>query len=267
MLWKEKTIDTVRPDFRKLNIIALVALSAAAAAIWSGLVGMWVFGIIGLAYVITLGWGVFDIGSQFFGETKWKGKGDAIAITFDDGPDPQHTTALLNMLAEEGVKAAFFVIGKKAEQHPELLKRMIDEGHVVGNHTFSHTHRFGMMTNESIRYEMRKCSDAVRNAIGRVPRYFRPPFGVMNPKIAQTVKAEELTIIGWDLRSRDGVGTSAKQILNRVLPRLPKATLLLFHDTNPNSLEAVREVIRICRDSGRPIVSLKELTGVNPYTD
>jgi len=257
----------VRPDFRKLNIIALLAVAVAGTVVALSMVGPWVFGIIGLAYVITLGWGVFDIGSQFFGETKWKGKGDAVAITFDDGPDPKHTPAMLDMLAEEGVKAAFFVIGKKAEKHPELLRRMVDEGHVVGNHTFSHTHSFGMMAEESVREEMRKGSDAVRDVIDRVPRYFRPPFGVMNPTIAKAVKAEDVTIIGWDLRSRDGVGTTAKQILNRVLPRLPKATLLLFHDTNPNSLEAVREVIRTCRSVGRAIVSVEELTGVSPYID
>lgn len=257
----------MRPDFRKLNIIALLTAAVAATVVALGMVGPWVIGVIALGYVITLGWGVFDIGSQFFTETVWKGKGDALAITFDDGPHPVHTPAILDMLKEEGVNATFFIIGKKAAQHPDLPRRMVDEGHAVGNHTLSHTHRFGMMSESGIREEMKQGSDAVRDIIGRVPRYFRPPFGVMNPTIAKAVKAEGVTIIGWDLRSRDGVGTSSKQILNRVLPRLPKATLLLFHDTNPNSLEAVREVIHACRKAGRPIVSVEELTGVKPYTD
>ncbi|MCF8257960.1 MAG: polysaccharide deacetylase family protein [Flavobacteriales bacterium] len=254
-------------NYRSLNVIALLLVLILIPAVVQGFVGAWVFVPLALGYVTVLGWGVFDIGSQFFVRTIWKGEKGKVSLTFDDGPHPVHTPEILEVLKEEGVKAAFFCIGKKAEAHPELVRLIVAEGHVVGNHTYLHTHRFGMLPVEKVREEMQRGKAVLKNIIGRTPRMFRPPFGVTNPKIARAVAAENDVIIGWDLRSRDGVARSEQQILDRVMPRLDKATLLLFHDTNPHSPEAVRKVIHRLRERGKEIVSLEELTGISPYTD
>lgn len=252
-------------NYRSLNVIALVLVLILAPAVVQGFVGAWVFIPVAFAYIVVLGWGVFDIGSQFFIRTVWKGDSNMVALTFDDGPHPIHTAQILNVLKEEGVKAAFFCIGRKAEEHPELVRQIMADGHIIGNHTYLHTHRFGMLSEKKVREEIRLGKNVLKDIIGRTPKYFRPPFGVMNPKIARAVATERDVIIGWDLRSRDGVARSEQQILNRVLPRLDKASLLLFHDTNPHSAEAVRKVIRHLRSKGKRIVSLDELTGVAPY--
>jgi peptidoglycan/xylan/chitin deacetylase (PgdA/CDA1 family) len=252
-------------NYRSLNVLALALVLILIPAVVQGYVGAWIFLPLAIGYIVTLGWGVFDIGSQFFVRTIHKGEQGKVALTFDDGPHPVHTLQILNVLKEEGVKASFFCIGKHAEKHPELLQRMMAEGHVIGNHTYSHTHRFGLFSEEKVLEEMQRGKAVLKSIIGRTPRFFRPPFGVMNPKIARAVAAERDIIIGWDLRSRDGVARSEKQILDRVMPRLDKATLLLFHDTNPHSAEAVRKVIQHLRGQGKEIVSLEELTGVAPY--
>lgn len=252
-------------NYRSLNLIALAILIGLIPAIGMGVVGAWALLPFAFGYVIILGWGVFDIGSQFFGKTHWKGNRDNVSITFDDGPHPIHTQQILKVLNEEGVKAAFFCIGRNAERHPELVKQIIAEGHVIGNHTYHHTHRFGMMSVQEVRNEMVLGKNALTRITGLQPRFFRSPFGVMNPKIMKAVKAEDDAIVGWDLRSRDGVARSEKQILDRVLPRLDRATLLLFHDTNPHTPEALRKVIRAIRESGREIVRVDELICQEPY--
>lgn len=254
-------------NIHRLNIIAIGALMITASAVAYGFVGAWAFVPLAVVYVVTVGWGVFDIGSQFFIRTVWNGPKGMVAFTFDDGPHPIHTPQILSVLEEEGVKAAFFCIGRHAELYPELLREMVAKGHVVGNHTYLHTHRLGMMPVDKVREEIRHGKEVIAQIIGLTPRMFRPPFGVVNPKIAKAVAAERDVIIGWDLRSRDGVARSEKHILDRVVPRLKSSSLLLFHDTNPHTPGALRKVIQLCRENGTEIVSLQQLTGIAPYVE
>ena len=238
-----------------------------ASAVAFGYLGAWALVPLALVYVITVGWGVFDIGSQFFIRTVWKGPKGKVTFTFDDGPHPIYTAQILNVLEEEGVQASFFCIGKHAEQYPEVLRQIDAQGHAIGNHTYLHTHRLGMMSVDKVRAEISHGKQVISEIIGKKPRMFRPPFGVVNPKIAKAVEAERDVIIGWDLRSRDGVARSEKQILSRVVPHLKGSSLLLFHDTNPHTAGALRTVIHICRENGTEIVSLQQLTGVAPYLE
>jgi len=254
-------------NIHKLNSIAAVALMITASAVALGYVGAWAFLPIVLGYVITMGWGVFDIGSQFFIRTVWKGPKGMVAFTFDDGPHPTYTPQILQVLEEEKVQATFFCIGRQAEQHPELIRAIAAKGHSIGNHTYQHTHRLGMMPAAKVQEEIRHGKRVIHAILGKTPRMFRPPFGVLNPKIAKAVAAERDVIIGWDLRSRDGVARSEKQILDRVVPRLKHASLLLFHDTNEHTPGALRKVIQLCRKNGTEIVSLQQLTGVIPYSE
>lgn len=254
-------------NIHKLNILALGAWTIAASAVAFGYVGAWAFWPLALGYVITLGWGVFDIGSQFFIRTVWKGPRGRVTFTFDDGPHPIYTPQILQVLEDEKVQATFFCIGKHAEQHPELIRAIAAKGHTIGNHTYQHTHLFGLMPTVKVREEIQHGKRVIHAILGKTPRMFRPPFGVLNPKIAQAVEAERDVIIGWDLRSRDGVARSEKQILNRVLPRLQSSTLLLFHDTNMHTPGALRQVIQLCRKNGTEIVSLQQLTGIIPYAE
>ncbi len=254
-------------NIHRLNIIAFGALLILASAVAFGYVGAWAFVPLALVYVITVGWGVFDIGSQFFIRTVWKGPKGQVTFTFDDGPHPIYTAQILNVLEEEGVQASFFCIGKHAEQYPELLRQIDAQGHAIGNHTYLHTHRLGIMSLAGVREEISHGKRVISQIIGKTPRMFRPPFGVVNPKIAKAVAVECDVIIGWDLRSRDGVACSEKQILNRVIPNLHRSSLLLFHDTNAHTAGALRKVIHLCRKNGTEIVSLQQLTGVAPYAE
>ncbi len=233
-----------------------------APAITLGFVTWKVLIFLILAYSITLGWGVFDIGSQFFIPTFWRGEKGTVSFTFDDGPDPEVTPKVLEVLREEGVKAAFFVIGRNAEKHPKLLKQIMDEGHVIGNHTYNHDYVFSKAAAEK---QVTEGQEAIEKIIGKKPAYFRPPFGVMTPEIASAIRKEKCTVIGWDIRSQDGRIRTKDATIKRISAHLEKSTVLLFHDTNPTTPDALREIIHLCRQNGMKIVSVPEQSGIEPY--
>lgn len=249
-------------SFSRLNILAFGLVLIVLPALVLGYASWHIIPMLLVIYFIILGWGVFDIGSQFFIKTYWKGSPGQVALTFDDGPHPEITPQVLDVLRDEQVKAAFFVIGKNAEKHPELVQRMVQEGHVVANHTYNHAYVF------SKRAAMKQVSEGqavIEHIIGKKTQYFRPPFGVLTPEIARAVQKQNCVIVGWDLRSRDGTIRSKEAILKRVVPRLKKATVLLFHDTNPVTPNVVQEIIHLCKNNGTKIVPLPTQINVEPY--
>lgn len=250
-------------NFQRLNILAFGLVLILIPANVLHFVPWWSLLLLFAVYSIVLGWGVFDIGSQFFMPSFWKGKQGEVSFTFDDGPHPDVTPKVLDVLREANVKAAFFVIGKNAEQHPELVRQIVDEGHVVGNHTYNHAYVFSKAAAEK---QVIEGQEVIEKIIGKKPAYFRPPFGVMNPKIANAVKKEKCAIVGWDLRSQDGRIRTKEATVKRVKAHLKKATVLLFHDTNPTTPKALREIIHLCNENGMKIVSLPEQSGIQPYS-
>jgi len=249
-------------NFQRLNILAIGFILILLPAISLGFISWKILLLLIVTYSITLGWGVFDIGSQFFIPTFWKGKKGEVSFTFDDGPDPEVTPKVLDVLREANVKAAFFVIGRIAEKHPELVRQMVSEGHAVGNHTYNHDYVFSKAAAEK---QVTEGQEVIEKIIGKKPKYFRPPFGVMTPEIASAIRKEKCAVIGWDLRSQDGRIRTKEATINRVKSHLKKSTVLLFHDTNPTTPDALREIIHLCKQNGMKIVSLPDQSGIEPY--
>jgi len=249
-------------NFQRLNILTFGLVLILVPAGVLGFISWQQMLLLIPVYLIILGWGVFDIGSQFFIPTFWKGKKGEVSFTFDDGPDPEVTPKVLDVLREANVKAAFFVIGRIAEKHPELVRQMVSEGHAVGNHTYNHDYVFSKAAAEK---QVTEGQEVIEKIIGKKPKYFRPPFGVMTPEIASAIRKEKCAVIGWDLRSQDGRIRTKEATINRVKSHLKKSTVLLFHDTNPTTPDALREIIHLCKQNGMKIVSLPDQSGIEPY--
>lgn len=249
-------------NFQRLNILTIGLVLILVPANFLHFIPWWYILLLMPVYFGILGWGVFDIGSQFFMPTFWRGKKGEVSFTFDDGPHPEVTPKVLDVLREANVKATFFVIGQNAQKNPELVQKIVDEGHVVGNHTYNHAYVFSKSAAEK---QVTQGQEVIQKIIDKKPAYFRPPFGVMNPKIADAVNKENNTIIGWDLRSQDGRIRTKEATVNRVKGHLNKSTVLLFHDTNPTTPDALREIIHLCKENGMKIVPLPEQSGVQPY--
>jgi len=175
------------------------------------------------------------------------------ALTFDDGPGP-YTAALLDLLAERGIVATFFVLGQNAERRPALIKRMLAEGHEVANHSYSHAN-MRRLKPEAQLLEMKKAQQ-VLHSLGAEARYFRPPYGGYTP--VTTAKAEDLgmTILLWSLDSQDWKRhVSRLEGLRSVSPAVQQAFpgmrgVLLFHDTHKHTVDEMPEILDALRAGG-----------------
>lgn len=172
-----------------------------------------------------------------------------LLLTFDDGPHP-HTNQILDTLSHHDCKAIFFCVGKQAIEYPEIVRRIIDEGHIVGNHTQNHLVKWGWLSESEVANEIRQAQYTLQKVCGNKPAYFRPPFGVSNPNIAKALRKFELQTIGWNIRSLDTVIKNPDRLWRRVKSRLRGGSILLLHDNRRQSADLLEKTIAHCRSSG-----------------
>ncbi|MGV9942657.1 polysaccharide deacetylase family protein [Streptomyces sp. NPDC003401] len=180
------------------------------------------------------------------------GRGRAMVLTFDDGPDPRYTPGILDTLAEYGVRAMFFVCGEMAADHPHLLARMADEGHVVGNHTWSHP-LLTKMTRRQIRSEMIRTSEVIENAYGERPHWFRAPYGAWNRAAFQLGSELGMEPLAWTVDTLDWTTPGTGTIVDRVEGGAAPGVVLLSHDAGGDrtqSVRALRRYLPLLLDSG-----------------
>ena len=218
-----------------------------------------------IAYFIIIAFGAGLIQLNYFVNSINKGSEKGVSLTFDDGPDPELTPKILDILAQENVKASFFVIGEKIEGQEELLQRIYNEGHIIGNHSFSHTKQLTMASTKVLKEDFSNCSIVIENVIKQRPSFFRPPFGVTNPRYKRALFALSLKSIGWSIRSLDTKTNDSKTLFNKVVKQITNGSILLFHDTQKVMIEALPEIIKYCKNNGIEIVPLPELINEKAY--
>ena len=175
-----------------------------------------------------------------------------ISLTFDDGPTSLRTLQLLNILRESNVQATFFVIGKQAEQHPELVRCAVADGHVIGNHTYSHPALFCFLTPGRLRREIEQGQEAIERICGYKPRYFRSPVGLRHPLLNLYLKQANLEYVSWRVRSFDTLAKRPEEILRRIYRRATPGDIVLLHDNAAAgfTLEALPQLIRELKQRG-----------------
>ena len=188
-----------------------------------------------------------------------------IALTFDDGPHPEFTPKVLHLLKKHGVKATFFCIGRNIEKYPELFKRIVAEGHSIGNHTYSHSNFFGFFGTERVFQELIKTKALIKNSIGKTPKLYRPAFGVTNPMIEKAVKKSKVQSIGWSVRSLDTTARNEKTILNRIISKIKKGDIILLHDTSQKTVVVLEQLLLILEDKNLKSVTVDELLQIQAY--
>lgn len=220
---------------------------------------------------------VFMPRSRICGPVIFRGSRDGpprIALTFDDGPDPRSTPRILDALGELKAPAAFFVIGRKAQAAPAVLRRIHDEGHIVGNHSYEHA-TFGTLRRR--RYwieEIERTDRIIEQIIGRRPALFRPPMGFKTFHITRAAAASGHAVVTWTRRAFDGLlPTTQRQIVHRLQERAAAGDIILLHDGLPDNraghLEAiagsVRPLVTEWRNRGVSLVRLDELIKMPAY--
>jgi len=181
-----------------------------------------------------------------------------IVLTFDDGIHPIHTPKVLDILQAHGVKAMFFIIGKNINQHAVILKRMADEGHTIGNHSFTHGLWFDMKSAVEMAADINQMNEAVVDILGKeyIPVYFRPPYGVTNPNLANAIKRTGMTSVGWNLRSMDTIAKSKQQLLDKLKKMTRKGSIVLLHDRCETTVDTLTDYIVFCKQQGFTFTTL-----------
>jgi peptidoglycan-N-acetylglucosamine deacetylase len=199
------------------GILCLAAGSIAA--------GMAVFAI---SHAVFL-YGSLRPASQLFGQVKCTHT--ETLITIDDGPDPRTTPQLLAALDRHGIKATFFLIGRRARHYPELVRAIHDAGHTIGNHTFSHpAGRFWCIGPRSARREIGRCDEVLQAITGQVPTLFRSPVGHSNPFVHLAAAAAGKTIVAWSARGFDGVNTSKEKVIAQIKANVKTGAIIVMHE-------------------------------------
>ncbi len=178
-----------------------------------------------------------------------------IALTFDDGPHPYYTEQLLDGLKERGAKASFFVMGKQAEAYPELVLRMHEEGHLVGNHTYSHI-QLGKNNRENFKEELVKTNELLTGITGEEPQYVRPPYGSWD----KSFETELMMIpVLWTIDPMDWCSSDVKGIVGKVTKKAEENAVILMHDEYQSSVTAALDIVDILQKQGYEFVTVDEI--------
>lgn len=173
-----------------------------------------------------------------------------LILTFDDGPHPTYTAQILDILKHTQATAIFFCIGKNIVLYPELVKRIVAEGHIIANHSYNHSNMIGMYPTLKVIAEIEQTEKAIIACVGSSLKLYRPPFGVTNPNIGRAVQALHMKAVGWNVRSFDTVSTNKMKVLNRITPNLKNGDIILFHDTNKLTTDILAEFLLFATDKG-----------------
>ncbi len=188
-----------------------------------------------------------------------------IALTFDDGPVAS-TLEILDLLKKFDMKASFFCIGKNIQENPEIFQKIIEDGHMVGNHTFSHTRKMGFLSTHKIIEEINTCNKTAFEIGGVVLKTYRPPFGIINPKVKRALENTGHQVIGWNVRSYDAVLNSKRFILKRIIKNIKPGDIVLLHDNNYQTIEILEQLLLFLQTNNYVSVRVDNLFQIDAYS-
>jgi len=254
-------------NFRLTNIIfgallvVLIALHINSGMPWYAYV------LLVFVYSLVVFYGCIYLSAGFFIKAYCSVKTDKkeIAISFDDGPAQQHTPAILSILKENNIPAAFFCIGNRISGNEAILQQLDAEGHLIGNHSNSHHAMFDLFSSSKMLTDMQAMDSAMQQVTGKRPKLFRPPYGVMNPNLKTAVQKGEYLTVGWSVRSFDTVAKDEQQLLAKVTKGIAPGAVFLFHDTCSITLAILPAFIQEVKARGYNIVRLDKMLNLPAY--
>ncbi|MGG3456168.1 Peptidoglycan-N-acetylglucosamine deacetylase [compost metagenome] len=193
-----------------------------------------------------------------------------IALTFDDGPDPRFTPQILDVLHRKGIKATFFVVGVRAKKFPKLMQRIHQEGHLIGNHSFSHPN-FRKRSVKQFQTEILRTEKIIQNSVGYRPKLIRPPYGEIREEQVQWAKKNGYTLVNWNVDSQDWKGIDKNKVKSNVIDTAGPGSIILQHSgggvgSNLNgTIQALPEIIDTLQAQGYHFVDLAELLQTTKY--
>jgi peptidoglycan/xylan/chitin deacetylase (PgdA/CDA1 family) len=187
-----------------------------------------------------------------------------IALTFDDGPDSKYTPAILDILGKYHVRATFFVLGVRAQAHPAIIKRIVHEGHIIGNHSYNHPNP-AKMTEAQFEKQFTQTQDILQKLIGYEPRFIRTPYGALQENQLRWAAKNGMIAVNWDVDSLDWKELNSSQVLANILQHTHKGAIILQHSAGgekqnlSGTVKALPILIEELRKQGFKLVTVPEL--------
>lgn len=233
-------------------------------------------GALGAAVAGVLTYGVATPQSCLFGPVISRRNADSgndIALTFDDGPHPDATMRVLDVLGELNVKAAFFMIGRNICKAEHVVARVHEDGHIVANHTYQHSYLGTFGLTGYWRREINHTNEMIDRIIGHRPALFRPPMGLKTPYVLSAAGLERLTAVTWSRRALDGINTTQDRIVRRLIDTVQSGDIVTMHDgidhsSNRNlkaTISAIKPLVAAWQSRNLELVRLDNLLGLDAY--
>ncbi|MEN8157063.1 MAG: polysaccharide deacetylase family protein [Bacteroidota bacterium] len=231
-----------------------------------GRLNLFLAGSVLLILLLILARGASRINSQIFVRTLCRSDQtgsqeslDQVALTFDDGPHPDRSRMIMELLERYRCKATFFLTGAKVEGNEKLVREMVDLGHLIGNHSYSHSNLFPLFRSSRIAEEIGRTNRLLEEVTNRPVRYFRPPFGVTNPNISRGLKGLGVEVIGWSIRSMDTRNEPPEKVVGRIMRQIRGGDIILLHETSDHILEILEQLLPAIRQRGLDSVPVDQL--------
>ena len=254
-------------NFRNTNIFFILLLFVLIAVRVNYGLPVYIYPLLFVAYSLIVFYGCYYVGSNFFIKIICSANTDKkeIAISFDDGPATNYTPEILQILNNEQVKATFFCIGNRIASNENILKQIKEEGHIIGNHSYSHHFWFDMFSAKKMLDDMKQMDEEMQRVIGLKPKLFRPPYGVTNPNLKKAIIKGDYTPVGWSVRSMDTVIKDEKKLLPKINAGIKPGAVFLFHDTSKTTVNILPEFIQEVKKRGYEIVPLDKMLLLKAY--
>lgn len=225
------------------------------------------YAILLFVYIIVIASGSSFISYNFFLKAYNNGNTQSkeIALTFDDGPLPDITPKVLDVLKKFDAKATFFLIGNRISGNESIVQRILDEGHLIGNHTFNHDKKFGFFSKEKVKEEILETNAIIEDRVQKKLRFFRPPFGTTNPTVKAAIEELGCDVIGWNIRSFDTLIKNPETVLKRIKKQVAPGAIVLLHDIYPKTVPLVEQLLEHLQQIDYKVVPLDKLIERNAY--
>lgn len=227
--------------------------------------------------IIVLFYGFFSPRSQVYGKNYWhsKTKDKIIALTFDDGPNEPYTSQILDILAKYQIKATFFTVGENVRYYPEVTKKIIKQGNIIANHSYSHQDNLAIADQKIMEKEIDWAQEEIYQTSGLKPHLFRPPHGYKSPWLMETIKKDNLIAVGWSDMTNDWNQPGLDKIVKNIIKKARPGGIIVLHDGNrtlhgsdrSQEVAALPKIIEDLQSKGYKFVTVSDLLKVSPYNN